>query len=275
MSDSGCIYGFIGAGNMGSALARAARRQIPGDRIMLANRSAEKAEALAEELDAKAVSVRTAAEFAGMLFIGVKPVDLTGLLDEILPALQRRRKAPVLVSMAAGVSLKQLRQSVGTTIPLIRIMPNTPCAVGAGMVLYTPGEGVSEQMLQDFSLAMDGAGRLLEIPEKQMDAGCAISGCGPAFADLFLEALSDGGVACGLKREQASLLAAQTLMGAAKLCLESGRHPAILKDEVCSPGGATIQGVLSLEKNGFRGAVMEAVIAAYEQSAVMGLKELA
>ena len=132
-------------------------------------------------------------------------------------------------------------------------------------MLYTPGPGVTEAEVQVFLESMAGAGRFSPIPEKQMDAGSAVAGCGPAFVDLFVEALADGGVACGLPRAQALEFAAQMVLGSARLLLESGKHPGELKDAVCSPGGTTIQGVRKLEEAGFRGAVMNAVIAACEK----------
>ena len=168
--------------------------------------------------------------------------------------------------MAAGFSIARVQELAGGTYPVIRIMPNTPVAVGRGMILYTCGESVTGEEERIFLEAMAGAGRFSRLPERLMDAGSAVSGCGPAFADLFLEALADGGVACGLPRAQAVELAAQMMLGSAKLALRSGQHPGALKDAVCSPGGATIQGVRALEAAGFRGAVMEAVIASYEKT---------
>ena len=153
----------------------------------------------------------------------------------------------------------------GGSFPVIRVLPNTPVSVGEGMVLYTCSPEVSDDELKSFLSAMSGAGRFSETEEALIDAGSAISGCGPAFADMFMEALADGGVTCGLSRAKALEYAAQMLLGTAKLYLESGKHPGELKDAVCSPGGATIQGVRVLEERGFRGAVMDAVIAAYEK----------
>ena len=145
-------------------------------------------------------------------------------------------------------------------------MPNTPAAIGEGMILYACGEGVAKTEEKVFLDAMAGAGRFSPLPEKLIDAGSAVSGCGPAFVDLFIEALADGGVACGLPRAAAQEYAAQMVLGSARLLLESGKHPGALKDAVCSPGGTTIQGVRTLEEAGFRGAVMDAVIAAYEKN---------
>ena len=273
------IFGFIGTGNMGGALVRAAYR-TEADKtrgslhIYLGNRTPEKAQALADEMDEIGIcSVKTNAEIAAdadYIFLGVKPQVMRELLEEIGPVLAGRKSRFVLVSMAAGLNIADIQALAGGACPVLRIMPNTPCSIGEGMVLYTCGPGVTEAEEQTFLAAMAGAGRFAPIPEKLMDAGSAVAGCGPAFADLFIEALADGGVACGLPRSQAVELAAQMLAGSARLLLESGRHPGALKDAVCSPGGATIQGVRKLEEAGFRGAVMDAVIAACEKSQSLG-----
>ena len=149
--------------------------------------------------------------------------------------------------------------------PVIRMMPNTPAAIGAGVVQYC-GQGVTVEELDDFAALIAPAGLVDPVPEGMIDAASALSGCGPAFAYMFLEALADGGVACGLPRDKALAYAAQMLEGAARMVLESGRHPGALKDAVCSPGGTTIQGVRTLEEQGFRAAAMDAVIAAYEKT---------
>ena len=260
-------FGFIGTGNMGGALARAARKKLPGENILLANRTAAKAEALAAELGCAAVDNAAAAQ-ADFVFLGVKPYLVAGLMEEISPVLSARTDRFVLVSMAAALTISDLRQRGCGDYPLIRIMPNTPSAIGEGVIFYTC-DGVTEAERQTFLEAMSGAGRLLPLDDHLMDAGSAVAGCGPAFVDLFMEAMADGGVACGLSRPMAMECAAQTLIGAAKLMLATGTHPGALKDAVCSPSGATIQGVRTLEKAGFRGAVIDAVIAAYEKSAQM------
>lgn len=262
-------FGFIGTGNMGGALARAARRRLEGEDILLANRTKAKAEALAKELGASAEKSTYVAAVADYIFLGVKPQMMKDLLEEIGPKLLarwERKDRFVLVTMAAGLTIGDIQGLAGGDYPVIRIMPNTPCSIGEGMVLYTPGPGVTAAEVQVFLEAMAGAGRFAEIPERLMDAGSAVAGCGPAFVDLFIEALADGGVACGLPRAQALELAAQTVLGSAKLALESGQHPGVMKDAVCSPGGTTIQGVRALERGGFRSAVVEAVIAAYEKT---------
>lgn len=266
----GMTFGFIGTGNMGGALARAARRSLAGGQLLLANRTAAKAEALAEELGAAATDNASVAREADYIFLGVKPQMMKGLLEEIGPVLSGRKDGFVLVSMAAGLSMERILEMAGGEYPILRVMPNTPCSIGEGMILYTRGPGVTEEKEKAFLDAMRGAGRFSAIPEALMDAGSAVAGCGPAFADLFLEALADGGVACGLPRNKAMEFAAQMLAGSARLVLESGQHPGVLKDAVCSPGGSTIQGVRKLEEAGFRGAVMDAVIAACEKSKALG-----
>ncbi|MCI9578650.1 MAG: pyrroline-5-carboxylate reductase [Oscillibacter sp.] len=263
---TGAKLGFIGVGNMGGALVRAARRRLEGAQLLLANRTEAKAAALATELGASLSNNRTIAGNADYIFLGVKPQMMGDLLAEIAPVLAAREDRFILVSMAAGLSIADIQGMAGGDYPVLRIMPNTPCSIGEGMILHTPGPGVTEEEVRVFLEAMAGAGRFAPIPEKLMDAGSAVAGCGPAFADLFLEALADGGVACGLPRAQALEFAAQMMLGAARLALESGKHPGELKDAVCSPGGSTIQGVRRLEEAGFRGAVMDAVIAACEKN---------
>ena len=154
----------------------------------------------------------------------------------------------------------------GCAYPVIRIMPNTPAAIGEGMILYDVSAGMNEQKTEEFLKIMEHAGRFSRLAEGLIDAGSAVSGCGPAFVCMFAEALADGGVACGLPRQQALEFACQMIAGTARLILESGEHPGKLKDAVCSPGGTTIQGVRTLEECGFRGAVTDAVIAAYEKA---------
>lgn len=259
-------FGFIGTGNMGSALARAVVKAVFSGSVILSNHSAEKAAALANELGCRTMNNADIASCADYIFLGVKPQMLAGLSDEIKAPLRNRKTAPVLISMAAGTSIARIYELCGKDYPIIRIMPNTPVSVGEGIILYACSETVSPEAEAEFLSVMSSAGLLSKIPEELIDAGSALSGCGPAFADLFIEALADGAVACGLPRKQALMFAAQMTLGSAKLMLESGEHPGTLKDAVCSPGGSTIEGVRALERSAFRGAVMEAVIAAYEKT---------
>ena len=261
-------FGFIGTGNMGGALARAVCKTVPAGDVLLANRTPAKAEALAAELGCRAVDNRTVCETADYIFLGVKPQYMADLMRDIGPVLAERKDRFVLISMAAALTIDDLRDRGCGDAPLIRIMPNTPCAVGEGTVFYVTG-GTTADEEAAFLAAMAGAGMMVPLSDHLMDVGSAVAGCGTAFADLFIEAVADGGVACGLSRPLALECAAQMLIGTGRLCLETGKHPGQLKDEVCSPGGATIQGVRKLEEGGFRAAVMNAVIAAYEQSAKM------
>ncbi len=258
------VMGFIGTGNMGGALARAAAKG--GNQLLLANRHPEKAQALADEIGGEVCDNARVAREAEFIFLGVKPQMMADMLEEIKPWLARRKDRFFLVSMAAATSIARIQELSGGAYSVIRIMPNTPCAIGEGMILYTCGEGVDKDVEKVFLDAMAAAGRFAPLAEKLIDAGSSVAGCGPAFVDLFVEALADGGVACGLPRAQAMEFAAQMVLGSAKLILESGKHPGALKDAVCSPGGTTIQGVRALEKGGFRSAVMEAVLAAYEKN---------
>ena len=263
-------FGFIGTGNMGGALAKAAARALASEDLLVADKFLEKAEALAAELGCKAVAAEEVAASCGFIVLGVKPQMLGDLLTQLKPVLEARTEPFVLVSMAAGVAMADIRRMAGAEYPIIRIMPNTPVSVGQGMVLYDHTDNVSAEAVAAFCETMHFAGRLDPLPEKLIDAGSAVSGCGPAFACLFLEALADGGVACGLPRDKAMEYAAQMLLGTAKLALESGQHPAQLKDAVCSPGGSTIAGVGALEQGGFRAAAMNAVEKAFIRTKELG-----
>lgn len=256
---------FIGTGNMGGALAKAAARSDLSPELLLANRTREKAEQLAAQLNGT-VCTNAEAAAADHIFLGVKPQMMAGVLAEIAPVLAAREKPPVLISMAAGLTIERLRVLSDGNYPIIRIMPNMPAAVGAGVIFYSAGVGCTQQDVDAFLGYMQPAGMLFPLEEHLIDAGSAVAGCGPAFAAMFLEAMADGGVACGLPRTACMQYAAQMLLGTAKMLLETGEHPGSLKDRVCSPAGSTIQGVRTLETGGMRGAVCNAVIAAYEKN---------
>ena len=263
-------FGFIGTGNMGGALARAVAKSVSPENIFLSDACSEKAAALAAQLGCTSGSVEEIAKTCNFIFLGVKPQVMASMLSSIAPALDARRKKFVLVSMAAGVEIASLRQMLGHDYPIIRIMPNIPASVGEGVILYDATENVPQDALTAFRTAMAGAGLVSPLPEKLIDAGSALSGCGPAFVSLFIEALADGAVTCGLSRQQAVDYACQTLIGTAKMIQTTGMHPGALKDAVCSPGGSTIAGVGALEQGGFRGTVMDAVVSAYERTCQLG-----
>jgi len=257
--------GFIGAGHMGGALAKSAANVLGNDRVLITNSTKASTDEAAKRLGVTSSDTERILSCCRLIFLGVKPKAIKQVLTDLKPGLLKR---PVLlISMAAGVSLSELYNDLGIEKQsFIRMMPNTPVEVGAGMTVWCPGEWATEEDIRLFLECMSATGRLEEMTEPQLDAACALSGCGPAFVYLFLEALADGGVACGLPRAKAMLLAEQTLLGSAEIALKTGKHPGELKDAVCSPGGSTIEGVLSLEQSAFRGNAMSAVIAAYRKT---------
>ncbi len=263
--------GFIGCGNMGSALALAVDKSSMDTNLFFANRTPAKAEALAERLGGSVSTNCDIAQQCDWIFLGVKPQMMADMLRDISPVLQGRTTPPLLVTMAAGLTTLRIQEMAGGAYPIVRIMPNTPAAIGQGVIQYC-GNNISDENLSIFAEMLAPAGLVDPLAEHLIDAASAVSGCGPAFCYLFMEALADGGVACGLPRDQALRYAAQTLQGAASLVLESGDHPGLLKDKVCSPGGSTIQGVRALEDHGFRSATMSAVISAYEKNIALGKK---
>ena len=258
--------GFIGSGNMGGALARAAAKSVTPDSILLSNRTAAKAESLAAQLGAVATDNNTIAAECDYIFLGVKPQMMEQLLSSLRSLLSVRKTPCVLISMAAGLTVSAIREMAGLELPVIRIMPNTACAVGAGLTLYTCSKDVTAQQKAEFLTMMQASGAVEELDEHLIDAASAVAGCGGAFACLFMEALADGAVVCGLPRDKAMRYAQQMLYGNAKLALEGDQHPAEMKDAICSPGGTTIAGVRALEEGGFRAAAMNAVIAAYQRT---------
>ena len=260
-------FGFIGCGNMGGALASAAAKSLSNGNLLLCDKSEEKLRSLCASLSANAASLSELVERADYIVLGVKPQGIRALFDEIRPLLLKKKSRFTLISMAAGVTLEALEKNAGLSCPVIRIMPNTPASVGEAMILYTANEEATDTDIEGFLTVFSAAGRFDRIPEGLIDAGGALSGCGPAFVYLFAEALADGAVSCGLPRDKALLYASQTLRGASEMLLQSGRHPGELKDAVCSPGGTTIEGVKALEDGAFRATVMSAVTAAYQKTA--------
>lgn len=262
--------GFIGCGNMGSAIAIAANKKISGEQIILSNRTVAKAQKLAERIGAKVGNNIDVAKKSRFIFLGVKPQMMSDVLSSISSVLKSRADRFILVTMAAGLTISKIKELSGGDYPVIRIMPNTPSSIGEGMVQYACDDKVTDEEKSYFVSIISGAGIIDELPENLIDAGSAVSGCGPAFVDMFIEALADGGVQIGLPRSKAITYAAQMVSGSAKLLLESGKHPGELKDEVCSPGGSTIMGVHALESGGFRSSVMDAVVSAFEKNRELG-----
>lgn len=258
--------GFIGCGNMGSALASAAIKAVGNKDIYVSDFLPEKAKEFCDMTGAMVSSNEEIAKNCDYIFLGVKPQVMDKTIDEINHIWKDRADDFTVVSMAAGLSISAIEKMIGAEVPVIRIMPNTPCKVGEGVVLYAPNDKVSALKAEAFEKILSKCGTVDRIPENLIDAASAVSGCGPAFVYLFIEALADGGVLCGLPRDKALTYAAQTVKGAAEMVLETGMHPGALKDAVCSPGGTTIEGVKALEDGGFRANAMEAVVSAYEKT---------
>ncbi|MBQ1378235.1 MAG: pyrroline-5-carboxylate reductase [Lachnospiraceae bacterium] len=256
--------GFIGCGNMGGALIRASVRTTDPGKICVTDQFMEKAQELSAACGVQAVSIETAAETSSFIFLGVKPQHMEHMLSQIREILENREDRFVLVTMAAGLTMEKIRSFSGN-YPIIRIMPNLPASVNEGVILYDSLD-TTEAEVDAFVNLLKKAGKLIPLPESQIDAGSAVSGCGPAFVCLFAEAMADAAVELGITRKNAYDLAYQTLLGTAKLLLETGQHPGELKDAVCSPGGTTIAGVMALEKGAFRSTVSDAVRQAYKKT---------
>ena len=264
------LAGFVGAGNMGGIIASAVAKRIGRDAVAVCCSTEKSSENAAERIGCEHSDIEEICA-SRYVFLGIKPQMAQEVLPKVADILKNRTDDYIVVSMLAGVTLEQLTQLCNTE-RIIRIMPNTPAAVGEGMTLVCSCPAVSEDEVSAFCELISYTGKTDVIPEKYFDASTALSGCGPAYVYMFLEALADGAVRCGLPRELAQQYAASTVAGASKLALLSDQHTARLKDAVCSPGGSTIEGVACLEKEGFRSSVMDAVCAAYQKSRDLGKK---
>lgn len=258
-------YGFIGCGNMGGAVARALSRSTKD--ILVSDRSGKAAQLAVQLGISYGDNERIAAE-CDRIFLCVKPHMMQAVLQPLQGLLAARK--PLLITMAAGLTLEQIVAFAGSQLPVIRMMPNTPTAVGKGVIQYCRNGLVQDAVLADWLADMQPCGLLDELEERLIDAASAVSGSGPAYLYLMLEALADGAVACGIPRAKALDYAAMTMAGAAELYLQTKTHPGALKDAVCSPGGSTIAGIRALEQQGFRGAVMDCVIATYQRNLELG-----
>ena len=262
--------GFIGCGNMGFAIAKAASKVIDGAEIILSAKDLSEAKEKAEKISADAGDISIVARNSEFIFLAVKPQNLDEISESLSVILENRDDKPIIVSMLAGVEIKKLSEKLGFDAKIIRIMPNTPVMVEEGVILMSAGENVTKAEKEEFKCIMAKSGTIDEIPEKLIDAGTAVSGCGPAFCYMFLDALADGGVDLGIPKDKALLYAAKTLLGSAKMVLETNESPAVLKDRVTSPGGSTIEGVRALEEGAFRGTAINAVVKAFEKTKKLG-----
>ena len=263
-------YGFIGGGNRGGAMAKAAAEVVGGANVLLCDRDEQTTAALAAKLGVAPSTYEEIAAQSRVIFVAVKPNLVAVVLEKLRDMLASRADEVCVVSIAAGVTISTMTSILGEKIPLIRMMQNTPVSIGAGMMVYACAPSASAEDAAALEASMAAAGKIVPLDERLIDAATAVMGCGPAFAYMFAEAMADGGVACGLTRVQAQMYAAQTMLGAAKMILETGECPGALKDAVCSPGGSTIQGVRVLEEKGMRGATIDAVIAAYQKTQGLG-----
>ena len=258
-------FGFIGIGNMGGAIAAAVSRVHDPKDILVSAGHPERAARFAADYGMTASTNEEIARDCKFVVLGVKPQFMAQVLGALRPILEVRTDC-VLVTMAAGMTMQQIANLVGGGYPVIRIMPNTPAKIGLGVIQYDWNDRCQKADVEEFLGALTGAGTVSHLPEKLIDAGSAVSGSGPAFAAMFMEAMADGGVICGLPRQTALDFAARTLIGTAELMLQTGDHPGKMKDAVCSPGGSTIQGVRALEEGGFRSAVIEAIVKTWEKN---------
>ena len=251
------VVGFIGAGNMGGAIMRGLISKGFKGPIIVADPQKELREALARESShIKATANNMEAAKSDLLVLAVKPQIYPLVIEEIRDAI---RADTVIVTIAAGLRINTVAEWFGGAKKIIRTMPNTPALVGEGMTALCPGPGVEEADINAVWELFESVGKVVDMPESLMDAYSALAGSSPAWVYLFLEALADGAVREGMPRLQAYQIAGQAILGSAKMALEAEEHPGVLKDQVCSPGGTTIESVASLEKAGFRSAIIDAV----------------
>jgi pyrroline-5-carboxylate reductase len=260
----------LGAGKMGGILLQAFLKNqlFAPENIRATVQHADRAVALAAQFGVEVTTDNVAAaQPSDLILLGVKPRNVVELVQEIRPAL---RPGKLLLSFAASVKTRAIEEAAGTEIAVIRAMPNTPSMLGAGIAALCRGRFVTEEQMALASRVFESVGRTVVVDEKHMDAVTGLSASGPAFIYIILESLAEAGVKVGLPRDIATLLAAQTTYGAARMVLETGYHPALLKDAVTTPAGCTVDGILELEKGGLRVTLIKAVMRATERS-----KELA
>ena len=262
----------IGSGNMGFALLKGAASVLDPQNMAFADADKLKAEEAAEALGANVCTSNTQAVKSGdFVFLAVKPNVMEKVLKEISKTVKERlaknkKGSFAIVSMAAGWSIKKIQSTLGVKAPIARIMPNTPALISKGLIAISSSPEMQETQLKNLSSLLSGAGMVDSVDEHYLDAITSLSGSGPAFAYIFMEALADGGVKAGLPRDKAQKYAAQTVMGAAAMILETGKHPGELKDMVASPAGTTIAGIAALEKANFRSSVISSVEAAWKRA---------
>ncbi len=264
-------WGFIGSGKMAGALVRGMIRAgtaEPGSITVSDPLEAARASLAIETGATAAVDNRVVAAASDVIVLAVKPQSMGGVLKELQPLLTNDH---LVISIAAGISIDALAAGLGPEARrIVRVMPNTPALLGEGASGYCLGPAARSSDDEIVRSCLDAVGRSFCVPERLLDAVTGLSGSGPAFVYMMIEALSDGGVRVGLPRDIATALAAQTLLGAAKMVLETGLHPGQLKDQVTSPGGTTIAGLHAMERAGIRAGLMDAVQAATNRATELG-----
>jgi pyrroline-5-carboxylate reductase len=259
--------GILGVGTMGEALIRGIQSSplAKNYNILGTTRSAESAALASEALGIDCFTDnRELAKRAEILILAVKPHQAEAVIASILPVL---RKDQLLISICASLKLERLKQFTKGKCGLLRAMPNTPALVQEGMTVFCAGEDLQESQKREAAAIFSTVGRVAQLEEAYMDAATGLSGCGPAYVFLMIEALSEAGVKLGISRKTSTLLAAQTLLGAAKMVIDRGVHPAALKDEVTTPAGCTVDGLMALEEGKLRVTLIKGVMAAAKRSA--------
>ncbi len=260
----------IGSGAMGTAFAGGviSAGLLRPEEIIMADIDEAKLQAAASKLHVTTTSDNSAAtREASIILVAVKPPIVKNVLRGISDELSNRH---LVISIAAGVKLDTIESELPNGTAVIRAMPNTPCLIRAGAIGFSRGKSATDEHVAAARRIFDAVGISFEVPENLLNAVTGLSGSGPAYIYMLIEALSDGGVRVGLPRETATKLASQTVMGAARMVIDLGEHPARLKDQVTSPGGTTIAGIDALERAGFRSAIIEAVKAATQKAEELG-----
>ena len=266
----GLRVAVLGAGKMGGILLQAFLKNnlVAPEQIFATVHHAERAQALSAQFGVEVTTNnRAAAEQADVILLGVKPTQVPGLVAEIAPVLTPKQ---MLLSFAASVKTRSIEDAAGCELAVVRAMPNTPSMLAAGVTALCAGQFVSAEQMAVAQRIFQTVGRTVVVDEKHMDAVTGLSGSGPAFLYIIIEALAEAGVNVGLPRDVATLLAAQTMYGSARMVLETGYHPALLKDQVTTPAGCTVDGILELEEGGLRVTLIKAVKRATQRA-----KELA
>jgi pyrroline-5-carboxylate reductase len=260
---------FVGAGQMAEAIIRGLiRAQVPPARVFASDIRPERLDYLSAELGIQPCSSNAdALSYGEVIVIAVKPQDAPVLLQDLQAS---AHPAHLVISVAAGVQIATIEAALPPGVPVVRVMPNTAAFVQEGMAVIARGHNATARHEAIAQRIFESVGRVQLLPESKMDAVTALSGSGPGFVALVIEALADGGVAAGLPRPTALELAAQTVLGTGKLVLDLGLHPGVLKDMVASPAGTTIAGLAELESRGVRGAFIQAVVAATQRSEALG-----